>query len=327
MTKLNLFYQEPPEVDRWFIFDKYPRRLVRRILRGQPRPGGVMMIALQLMLGLDRLGIPYRFNDYKYAENNPNELVGVIGKPHLIFERRLKNPILFGAGIYSHPVDCPDLFTKYPNVQKILVPGNWMKRMFEPFYGDRVLTWPAGIDTQKWKVDVKEYNFDFLIYSKFLWDKNDKKITILKPIADELTRIGLTYNIIEYGHYNHEKLLELLSKTRSAIFLCEHETQGMAYQQILSTDTPILAWEQGGYWPDPSYYPHKVKFEPVTSVPYWDGRCGEKFKDVDAFPLILSSFIKRLDTFTPREFIVENLSLEKSALAYLKVYKEVMDKL
>ncbi len=327
MTKLNLFYEEPPEVDRWFIYDKYPRRLARRIIRGRPRPGGVMMIALQLMRGLDKLGIAYRFNDYKYAKNNSDELVGVIGKPHLIFERRLKNPILFGAGVYSHPIDCADLFSTYPNVKKILVPGDWMQSMFEPYYKEKVLAWPVGIDTERWKIDAKDSGFDFLVYTKFLWDKQEKKNAVLEPITDELTKRGLSFRIIEYGHYEPATLLKSLSKTRAAIFLCEHETQGMAYQQILSTNTPLLAWEQGGYWLDPSYYPEKVKYQPVTSVPYWDHRCGEKFEGLADFSSKLTSFIERLDSFSPRQFIVENLSLEKAALEYVKIYNEVQSHL
>ncbi|MEQ1895767.1 MAG: hypothetical protein ABL971_00105 [Vicinamibacterales bacterium] len=65
------------------------------------------------------------------------------------------------------------------------------------------------------------------------------------------------------------------------IFLCEHETQGIAYQQALSSGVPLLAWDRSGNWKDPSYYPEQVRFEPVSSVPYWDERCGMKFADAN----------------------------------------------
>ena len=67
------------------------------------------------------------------------------------------------------------------------------------------------------------------------------------------------------------------------IFLCEHETQGIAYQQALSCGVPILAWDRGGFWQDPEFYPHRVKFAPVSSVPYWDDRCGIKFASIEEF--------------------------------------------
>src|SRR5438309_1531345 len=75
-----------------------------------------------------------------------------------------------------------------------------------------------------------------------------------------------------------------LEQCRTMRLLCEHETQGIAYQQALSCNVPILAWERSGYWQDPAYYPDKVKFAPVTSVPYWDDRCGRTFKNAGEFP-------------------------------------------
>ena len=61
------------------------------------------------------------------------------------------------------------------------------------------------------------------------------------------------------------------------IYLSASESQGFALLQTLATDVPVLAWDRGGYWQDPNYYPHRVLFGPVTSVPYWDDRCGDKF--------------------------------------------------
>jgi len=61
------------------------------------------------------------------------------------------------------------------------------------------------------------------------------------------------------------------------IYLSQRETQGLAAQQMLASDVPLLAWDPGGLWKDPKYAPHLVRFAPVTSVPYWDERCGMKF--------------------------------------------------
>ena len=326
---LNIFYEEP-DPDRWFKYDRYLRRLVRRIIRGKSKPGGVMLIALQLMKGLDKLNIPYRFNDYKYAKNNPNELIGIIGKPQLIFQKKFKNPILFGAGIFSHPIECPDLFKKYPNVKKILVPGQWMQEMFEPYYENKVLAWPVGIDTEKWSPEIKKIKkYDFLIYDKIRWKHNEFEQSLIQPIIKELECLNLTYTILKYGSYHPNQLIECLSESSSAIFLCEHETQGQAYQQILSTNTPILAWDRGGYWEDPYYFPHKVKYAPVSSVPYWDERCGIKFNDEKAFKSKLTEFLmlKNKNSFYPRGYILENLSMEHCAKNYEMIYNQVASEL
>jgi len=150
---------------------------------------------------------------------------------------------------------------------------------------------------------------------------------LIEPICEILTRHNLSYEFIRYGAYTHEDLLDLLKKAKNAIFLCEHETQGLAYQQILATATPILAWERGGYWQDPYYFPHKVKFEPVSSVPYWDERCGLKFSRIEDFEIRLTKFLAKRDDFNPASYIQENLTLEKCAEKYLEVYNQVLNEL
>ncbi len=323
---LNLFYEEPKN-DRWFKYDRYPREIIRRIVRGKARPGGVMMVALELMHGLDLLKIPYRFNDYNYARKHPDELIGVIGKPHLIFEKRFKNPILFGAGIFSHPIDCPDLFTVYPNIKKMLVPGPWMEVMCKPYYHDKVTAWPVGIDSKKWSDAIKEENLtvDFLIYDKLRWDNDKYQVELIDPLIQQLEEKGLSYHVIRYGSYVPADLVNELRVCKAVIFLCTHESQGIAYQQILSTNTPILAWDRAGYWQDPAYFPHRVKYEPVSSVPYWDERCGTKFKSMIDFPEALNDFVSKLENkeFNPRSYILENLTLEICSQKYVDIYKSL----
>ena len=50
---------------------------------------------------------------------------------------------------------------------------------------------------------------------------------------------------------------------------------------------------------------------PCTTVPYWDERCGEYFYDIQELEEIYNTFISKLNTYKPRQFILENLSVEK----------------
>ena len=317
---LNLFYEEPT-YDRWIKNDRYPRKLLRNLIRGKANPGGVMMVALNLMQGLDKLKIPYRYNDYRYINKHPQELACIIGKTQLLFERQWKNPILFGAGVFSHPIECPDLFEKYPQVKHLLVPGEWMCKMFEPYYGSRVSAWPTGIDTERWKPSDQYKSIDFLIYDKIRWNYEHYEETLLLPIIEILNGRNLSYQIIRYGKYSPNELLEKLNTSKSVIFLCEHETQGLAYQQVLSSNIPIIAWDKGGYWQDPYYFPSKVRFKSVSSVPYWDDRCGVKFNQMEDFEYQLECFLHLLseNKFNPQQYIKENLTLEKCALKYAEI--------
>ncbi len=333
--KLNLFYEEP-ENDRWLPYDRYPRRLIRRIVRGKPRPGGQTRVFLNLRAGLDRLGIKYRVNDYRHAQRHPDELACIIGKPCVLDKIPWKNPILFGAAVYSHPLNDPGLLKRLP-VRKVLVPGEWMRKMFEPYYNDSVVAWPVGIDTEGWKPAPKSGNTeklkaeikttDFLIYDKVRWEHERYERELIQPVRDELKKRGLTFQEIRYGFYEEEDFWQMLQSCRAMIFFCEHETQGIAYQQALACGVPILAWDRGGCWQDPEFYPHQVKFGPVTSVPHWDERCGVKFREVAQFSEKLEQFMERLNAneFKPRAFILENLTLEKCAESYMGIVHKVCD--
>jgi hypothetical protein len=320
---LNLFYQEP-DPDRWFPLDRYPRRVIRRLVRGKPQPGGQTRVFLNLCAGLDQIGIDYRVNDFYYAKRNPRELACIIGKPQVLDSIPWRNPILFGAAVFSHPLDDPNLLHRLA-VRRVLVPGGWMRRMCEPYWGNKVAAWPVGIDTEAWGLtDASLKTVDFLLYDKVRWNHNVFDTSLIQPIRDQLTERKMTFREIRYGSYREAEFHQLLKQCRAMIFLCEHETQGIAYQQALASGVPILAWDRGGFWQDPAYYPHAVQFQPVSSVPYWDERCGTKFTHADEFPSCLSEFWETYlrGGFDPRSFVLDNLTLKQCASSYLEFVRE-----
>ena len=323
---LNIFY-ENPDGDRWVPFDRYPRRIIRRAVRGKLQPGGQMRVFLNLCVGLDRIGVPYRVNDYRHARKNLDELACIVGKPCVLDKIEWKNPILFGAAVYSHPLDDPHLLERLP-VKKILVPGPWMKEMCRPYWGDVVDAWPIGIDTDLWHPsNTAQKSVDVLLYDKVRWEHDRYEAILIEPIRAMLKRCGHSCREMRYGFYRDEEFRSALGQCRAMIFLCEHETQGIAYQQALSCDVPIFAWDRGGYWQDPSYYPDKVRFAPVTSVPYWDDRCGRKFVDAAEFSANWNGFWNDVEAkhFRARDYILENLTLEMCARQYVEVANNLLN--
>jgi glycosyltransferase involved in cell wall biosynthesis len=321
---LNIYYEEPDE-DRWVPLDRYPRRIVRRLLRGPAQPGGQKRVFLNLCAGLERIGVSYRVNDYRWAKLNPAELVCIVGKPHVLNKMSWRNPILFGAACYSHPVDDPSLLQRLP-VKKVLVPGPWMKRMCQPYWGDAVEFWPVGIDTDRWKAaGLEQKTIDVLLYDKVRWEHDRFAASLINPIREFLRTRGHSICEVRYGFYREEDFRVALAQCRTMVFLCEHESQGIAYQQALSCDVPILAWDRGGFWQDPSYYPDRVEFGPVTSVPYWDDRCGLTFSDFGDFPPQWERFWEgyRTGRFRAREFIIDTLTLERCARRYVELARVV----
>jgi hypothetical protein len=324
MKKLNLFYEEP-EVDRWLPFDRFPRRAVRRIVRGKQSPGGMQRYYLNLRAGLDRLQVPYRVNDYRYAQQHPDEVACIVGKPHVLDKTEWKNPILFGPAVFSHPLDDPSLRERLP-VRRVLLSCEWFKDMFATRWDNNLRVWPSGINTYEWTTaPVAQKDVDVLLYDKVRWEYERYESELIAPLRASLERKGLKVEAIRYGYYKEEDFQALVKRSRAMLFLCEHETQGFAYLQTLASGLPILAWERGGFWKDPAYYPDKVQFAGVSAVPYWDERCGLKFKDAEDFPCKLDEFWEKLlgGEFAPREYVLENLTLEKCAQDYVKHVQDV----
>ncbi|HWD89994.1 MAG TPA: hypothetical protein VG367_17830 [Mucilaginibacter sp.] len=320
---LNIFYGEA-DPDRWLPFDRFPRKFIRRVYRGIPVPSGQYLVFKNLIKGLDKLNIAYRINNYKYAKKNPHELVCIIGRDQVLFEHDWKNPILFGAAFGINPFANPNILQQYP-IKKLLVPGQWVKDFFAPYGEDRVEVWPVGIDTEEWRPAETEKKIDFLVYNKIRWHHDKMNAELVDPIKEALKARNLSFTELRYGQYKPSDLKEKLSLCKHAIFLCEHETQGIAYQQILSSGVSILAWDRGGYWQDPAWYPDKIKFAPVSSVPYWDERCGTKFTSMDDFEINLTEFTAKsaIGAFRPREYVLQNLTLEKCASRYVEIVTSI----
>lgn len=319
---LNLFYEEP-DLDRWFPFDRYPRRVVRALVRGPTQPRGTLRAFLNLVGGLERIGVGYRINDYRRLRADRGGLACVFGKPHVLGKIPVETPILFGTSIYSHPADNPDL-PRQRDIRQVLVPSPWVERMFSAVWPGLVTVWPVGVDTERWKPGPKaKRDVDVLIYDKVYWQREHYVRTLLAPLYAELTRRGMRVETLRYGSYREEELLALANRARAMVYLSRHETQGIAAQQMLAAGVPLFAWDEGGLWQDPEYFPDKVKFGPVTSVPYWDDRCGVKFQGAADLVAAFDRFWRGVEgaTFAPREMILERLTLEKCAAEYAGLAK------
>ena len=324
-SPLFIFYEEP-DPDRWFTGDRYPRRFVRRLLRGKQKPGGVMRWFLNLQTGLDLLGVEYRINDYSGLHRKAGAVAHVVGKSHVIDKIRPGHPIIFGPAISAHPYE--DNFWLRTDISLIVISCEWFRRMYERDLPCTIPTavWPAGIETELWIPSAIKSRGKILVYDKIRWRRHEYESSLLAPILDRLRQDGLDPVYLRYGHYEEEEYRRLLGEVCAMVFLCEHETQGFAYLQALSSDVPLFAWDRGGLWQDPSMYPARVQFGPVTSVPYFDERCGERFQDIDSFHTGFPSFLEKTNSglYHPRDFILENFDLAAQARNYLKLTTSVI---
>lgn len=317
---LKLFYAEP-ELDRWFPFDRHPRRVIRRLVRGAPQIGGVQRWFVNLCRGLDQLGAPYDVNDYAFFRGRRDAPAFVIGKSQVIDALPKGVPIVFGPGVDSHP--SANDFWATASIVHLLISCDWFARMYERDLPKAIpiTVWPAGIEVDRWKPAARRVpGRRIIVYDKVRWERELYEPALIDPIIVDLQSAGYEPSLLRYGHYREEHFRMLLRDAIAMVFLCEHETQGFAYLQALSADVPILAWDRRGPWKDPSYYP-QVVFGPVTSVPYFDIRCGRTFDGIESFRSALPDFLTDISAgvFRPRDFVTEVLDLRESARRFVEI--------
>jgi hypothetical protein len=318
-----LFYREH-ESDTLVPGDRHLKRLIRplyhRLTRRQKVSGFLVWYQL-LVKALRAQGLDVRHNDFRLARRNPRHPVGLIGYPEILRGWSLPNPAVLGPGLVDHPKLAPELM-RDPRFRSYVVTCGWMRELFAPYYGaERVVSWYAGIDLAEWPdTRGQAKDVDVLVYDKIRWNRDRMVPELLDPLLRALAARGLRVESVRYKEYDHAVYRELLGRSRAMVFLCEHETQGMAYQEALASNVPILAWDNG-FWLDP----HRAEWEdlpvPASSVPYFSAECGERFRGAGELEEALERFWGRLDGYTPRAFVARELSQKGSAELYMRHYR------
>jgi len=279
------------------------------------------------LLGLTRLKIEYTLNQLPVFYK-PSDKVICFGLGRLgLAGIRKTNPLIAAIG-FPYPGELPELSDRY-NLRKFLQHSEWvldLSRTSGAYPSQVYETWPAGIDTKEWTESARMENkkIDVLIYNKIYWEPAKYNRILIEPIKHYLKENNYSYNEIFYGQYVPGEYKMLLNSCRIMIFLSAHESQGLAYQEALSSGVPVFAWNPG-FWLDPKRFEYGLPEVRASSVPFFDARCGMEFKDAkefsDKFELFIGSAHER--NFSPREYILDNLSIEKSTEKMLSIYNSI----
>jgi hypothetical protein len=86
---------------------------------------------------------------------------------------------------------------------------------------------------------------------------------------------------------------------------------------------PVLAWNPG-FCQDPERFKWADPSIPTTSVPYFDMRCGRTFTDFPDFERNLPQFLDSndRDEYRSRDYVLENLTLERSSKHFVEILEE-----
>jgi glycosyltransferase involved in cell wall biosynthesis len=293
------------------------RYTYRTLLRKQVHTGFYTAF-LALRAALERNGCDVRVNDFTAALARPDYPVGLGGYPSVLKAVTLPNPVVFGPGDFGVPADAVAVAAS-SRIQILIQPSDWFRDYYRSSCGEKVVTWYAGIDTAHW-TDQSSHpkSVDVLIYDKIRWYRDERVATVRDRLIQHLTVRGFSWKIIRYGHHHQKMFVEALRLARSMAFLCEHETQGLAYQEALASGVPVFAWDDGEFV-DPALKADAPPGLKVSSVPYFDERCGRRFT-LACIEAEFDCFWAALANFRPRDYVLEALSMEKSAQAYLDLY-------
>lgn len=297
-------------------------RSAYRMARNLQVHTGFYVAFLALVRSLRECGADVRINDFAMARRHPKHPIGLAGYPSIFDHVDLPNPIIFGPGDYGFPDDVPRLLAKL-DIRRFIQPSDWAASLYETVCGDRMMVWPVGIDAAA-HPDLSGHpkSVDVLIYDKIRWDRDREVPRVLDTITAYLTAHGKSFRVLRYGSHNYVEYSTSLRDSRSLLFLCEHETQGLAYQEAMSSNVPVLAWDEG-ILVDPMQRKFAAPDLIVSSVPYFDERCGERFKMAE-FPDVFERFWSRLPSYNPRAYVRDRLGLRMSGQMYLDAYRELI---
>ena len=181
---------------------------------------------------------------------------------------------------------------------------------------------PFGVDTYKFSPN-KDIKTKVFLYYK---DRNPAELHYLQQF---FKAHNIQYKLFHYQQrYGEEDYLSHLRECKYGIWLGRHESQGFALEEALSCDVPLLVWNitsRNQEWSRGEAYYKKIKGSQgrVTTIPYWDERCGEYFYKKEDFEKTFEKFINKLDTYKPREYIVENVSMEACDKLWNKLISEL----
>ncbi len=271
------------------------------------RVGGPSKLIKNLKMGLDLVNEQYECNPSQI--NLKDKILFTQNHPLLNF-CDLSN-VIIGPNICVLPIDSKIVMEQKYN--KIITPCNWVYNKYKKWINeDKIVIWPVGIDTNLFRDTSKdEKNYDCLIYVK------NRTPEELEFVMEMMAEFDQTFNVVRYGSYNEEMFLDSISKSRYCFMLDNTESQGIATQEILSSNLPMFTW-------DINYWDHRGNeyTVPATSVPYWDSTCGEKLIGINKNDIkeLFSIFLSRQNEYKPRYFIEKNLNLKERAKQLLSFY-------
>lgn len=276
----------------------------------QGRESGPEKVVKNTLKALTQCQIEFAVNENKYDRNlilqYQNE------KAHRIHEKLEHESCLIGPQVWPFDhygkflIDNPDFY------KKILVPSDWVKTLFVDKFSappGKIGVWPVGIKIPK--IETNEMEYDCLLYFK------NRSKSELSKVVNLLEKNKMTSILFQYGNYNQDLFIDAIRKSRFCIVVGNTESQGIAIQEMMAHNKPLLVWDT------PIWNHMGDQYTvPATTVPYWSDQCGVKFSSEDELEQAFDKLTSSLDTYSPRLFAESNLSYKCSINKLLELFND-----
>ena len=211
---------------------------------------------------------------------------------------------IFGNHFSVFPTNKLLLINNIHNNSIYIQPSTWASRVWKDMHAEKyipVKTLPFAVNTDKFSSNNNVKHKVFIYFKS-------RKQSELELLTSHLKEKNVEYVIFDYRkRYKEEYYISWLKESKYGIWLGRHESQGFALQEALSMNVPLLVWDVTSMNQEEGYNYPEIS---GTVIPYFDKRCGEYFYKEDEFVEKYNKFISKLSTYKPREFVLENLSVE-----------------
>jgi hypothetical protein len=228
-----------------------------------------------------------------------------------------------GPNLFVLPKDMPP-FPK-SDVSIYLHPSDWCVKVWI-FLGFNKLIlkhWPTGIDWESFNESlVKRNNKNVMVYYK------ERNPVLLDKALKVLENKGFIPVLLKYGFYNEDEFKNVLINCSFGVWLGRHESQGIALQEALASDLPLIVINatrfSDTYRKSGKYkFPKELDNFVTTSAPYFDNQCGIIIDSINNLDDAIGELYSNLSNYHPLKFIQDNLSLEKQAYQLIELLKEI----
>ncbi|MBF0420165.1 MAG: hypothetical protein HQL78_08375 [Magnetococcales bacterium] len=270
-------------------------------------------VTRSLVEGLDKIGASYNYNPSRFGE--VADTVHVVGGIRALRQMiRLKRQgrikkLFAGPNIVVFSTEANSILAS-PEIDGVVNHCDFACEFWaydHPRLRDRCFRWPAGVDIHYWQPDPTVNRDHILIFDKRREEDDADRV---KPYVEYLRGQGLQVEVLvrcgKQG-YTQNQYRALLQRSSLMLgFTVGSESQGIAWAESWSTDVPTLILKNTS-----NVYQGR-RFD-CSTAPYLCSQSGLFFDDLEDFKNQFNYWATHREQFTPRAWILENMSDEVCA--------------